>query len=100
MIKIIAVGQPDVPPLDVPDRFRMEVVYFMTPGDHPEAPKLAPDEYWIRSDEARQWLDDGIVSLVSPLAADATADIELTEYHERWLEWLLENNVEHIRLCR
>lgn len=100
MIKIIAVGRPEVPPIEMPDRFRLEVVYFMTPGDHPKAPKLSTDEYWIRAEEASQWLDDGVVSIVSPLAAEATADIELTEYHERWLEWLIAENVEHIRVSR
>jgi len=72
----------------------------MTPGDHPEAPSLAVDEYWIRTVDAQRWLDEGVISIMSPLAAEATADIELTEYHERWLEWLIAHGVEHIRVCR
>lgn len=84
----------------MPDRFRMEIVYFMTPGDRAEAPTLGEHEYWVRSLDAKQWLEEGVVSIVSPLAAEATADIELTEYHERWLEWLLAYQVEHMRLVR
>ena len=100
MLKIIAVERPDVVPLEMPDRFRMEIVYFMTPGDHPDAPTLGPDEYWVRKEDALRWLDEGVVSIVSPLAAEATADIELTEYHERWLEWMVAEGVEHMRLMR
>ena len=81
-------------------RFRMEVVYFMTPSDHPGSPKLAADEYWIRFEDAQRCLEEGVVSIVSPLAAEAMADIELTEYHERWLEWLTNEQVEHIRIQR
>lgn len=100
MLKIVAVDRSEAPPLEMPDRFRMEIVYFMTPGDHPDAPALAEHEYWVRSADAKRWLDEGVVSIVSPLAADATADIELTEYHERWLEWLIAEGVEHMRLIR
>lgn len=100
MIKIVAVGRSDVQPLEMPDRFRLEVVYFMTPSDHPGSPKLDSDEYWIRSEDAQRWLDDGVISIVSPLAAEVTADIELTEYHERWLEWLTTERVEHIQIQR
>lgn len=84
----------------MPDRFRMEIVYFMTPGDHPDSPKLAADEYWIRSADALRWLDEGVVSIVSPLSAEVTADIELTDYHERWLDWMIEEQVEHVGLLR
>ncbi len=100
MIKIIAVGRPEVQPLEMPDRFRLEVVYFMTPSDHPESPPLSSDEYWIRLEDSQHWLNEGVISIVSPLAAEVTADIELTEYHERWLEWLTTENIEHIRIQR
>ena len=100
VLTIEAVGRPEVPALEMPDRFRMEVVYFMTPGDQPDAPKLGFDEYWVRMSDAQRWLDEGVVSIVSPLAAESTADIELTDYHERWLDWLIAEKIEHIRLIR
>jgi hypothetical protein len=58
---------------------------------------LAAGEYWIRQAEARVWLDDGCVSVVSPLSAEAKAEIELTEEQEEFLEWLLAHQIEHIR---
>jgi hypothetical protein len=91
--------QPNVPPLEMPDRFRMEIVYFMTPpGDRGAPASLGDHEYWIDLGEARQWLDDGVVYVVSPLDAENQAEIELTEYHEAFLQWLLTNSVQHVRL--
>lgn len=95
---IHAVGQPDLAPLAMPDRFRTEIAYFMTPFDEAGVPPLAADEYWIRRDNAQQWLEDFVVELVSPLDATAKTEIELTDYQEAWLEWLLEHRVEHVRI--
>jgi hypothetical protein len=59
-MKLAAPEQPQAPQLEMPDRFRMEIVYFMTPPGERGAPaKLGENEYWIDTDEARQWLDEG-----------------------------------------
>lgn len=98
-MQIIAVDRPAVTPFEMPDRFRLEIVYFMTvPGEHGAPAALPEHEYWIAADEARQWLDDLVVSIVSPLDAAAKAEIPLTDYHEAWLEWLLANDIRHVRL--
>ena len=95
----IAVDRPDVPPLEMPNRFRLEIVYFMTlPGEHGAPAALGENEYWIDLDEARRWLDELVVYVVSPLDAENKAEIELTEYHEAFLQWLTANNVQHVRL--
>lgn len=94
-----AVDQPQVPPLPVPDRFRTEIVFFMTPPGERGAPATLPDgDYWIDLDEARVWLDEFVVRIVSPLDAQSQAEIELTEYHEAFLQWLLAHGVRHVRL--
>jgi hypothetical protein len=94
-----AVDQPQVPPLEMPQRFRTEIVYFMTPPGVRDAPADLPDgEYWIDPDDARRWLDELVVYVVSPLDAENQAEIELTEYHEAFLEWLLAGNVCRVRL--
>lgn len=97
-MRVIAVGRADLPPFTMPDRFRLDVAYFMTPADHPDAPRLEPNEYWVRGDDARQWLDDLVVPVVSPLDAEHMAEIELTEEQEAWLQWMVDHQVEHIRL--
>jgi len=98
-MKINAVGQSQAPSLEMPDRFRMEIPFFMTPPGERGAPsKLGENEYWINLDDARRWLDEMVVYVVSPLDAENQAEIELTEYHETFLQWLLANNVQHVRL--
>jgi hypothetical protein len=97
---IHAVDQPNVQPLECPARFRTEIVYFMTPPGERGAPAdLADGEYWIDPGDARRWLDELVVYVVSPLDAENQAEIELTEYHEAFLEWLLAGNVRRVRLA-
>ena len=93
-----AVDHPELPPFTMPDRFRTEIAYFMTPAGEHGAPQLGPREYWIRAEDARKWLDEFVVSVVSPLDAAAKAELELTEQQEAWLEWMVENNVQHVRV--
>lgn len=97
---IHAVERPEVAPFRVSDRFHMQIVYFMTPGGEAGVPKLAEGHYWIRAADAKKWLDEGVVEVVSPLSAETKAEIELTEEQENWLEWLVEHGVEHVRLVR
>jgi len=99
-MKIVAADKPQVPPLDLPDRFRMEIVYFMTPPGERGAPaKLGDNEYWINLDDARKWLDELVVYVVSPLDAENQAEIELTEYHEAFVQWLVTHGVQRVRLA-
>jgi hypothetical protein len=94
-----AVDQPHVKPLELPSRFRTEIVYFMTPPGERGAPSdLGQDEYWVDPSDARRWLDEAVVYVVSPLDAENQAEIELTEYHEEFLEWLLAGNVQRVRI--
>lgn len=95
---VYAVNRPELVPLKMPDRFRTDVAYFMTPSGSAGVPALGPREYWVRLSDARQWLDDLVVRVVSPLDAQAQAEVELTEEQEAWLEWMINHSVEHIRL--
>jgi hypothetical protein len=99
MIQVIPIDQPSVSPFSMSDRFRKEIVYFMTPAEGPEAPSLAKDEYWIRGDDAQRWLDEGGFTLVSPLDAQSVAEIELTEEQESWLEWMVAHQITQVRLA-
>ena len=97
-MQVQAVNKPDVPPCEMPVRFQRDIAYFMTPSGERGAPKLPSGEYWIDLDEARRWLAEGVLSLVSPLDSEHRAEVEITEDQERWLEWLLEHEVHHVRL--
>lgn len=99
-VSVLAVGRSDVPPIAMPDRFRQEIAYFMaacstTAGTASEKPVAG--EYALSLTELQTVLDDGCVTLVSPLDSDTHAEIELSEDHERWLEWVLRHAVDRIR---
>lgn len=97
-VQVVAVGKESIEPLTMPDRFRHEITYFMTvPGEH-GAPKIPHGEYWVRLAEAREWLDEGVVSLVSPLDSENKTEFEISEDQDMWLEWMVEHEIEHIRL--
>jgi hypothetical protein len=99
-MRVIAVERADISPLEVPDRFRMEITFFMTPPGERGAPAAMSDgEYWIDLDEARQWLEEGVVYVVSPLDAENKAEIELTEYHEAFLQWVVTHSVQRVRIA-
>ena len=61
-------------------------------------PALGPGEYFVRLDDARRFLDDMCVSIVSPLSQERKTEIELTEEHEAWLKWMIEHDIQHVRL--
>src|SRR3954466_9035746 len=99
-MKIVSVNRPEVPPLQTPDRFRMEIVYFMTPPGERGAPaKMGDGEYWIDLDEAKKWLDEQVVYVVSPLDAENQAEIELSGMNEAFLQWLVEHGISHVRIA-
>lgn len=99
-IKVYAADRPELPPFIAPDRLRQEVAYFMSvPGEH-GVPQLGEGEYWIDLAAARQWLDDGVISVVSPLDSENQTEVELSEDHEAWLEWMLAHQVSRIRFGR
>jgi hypothetical protein len=99
-MKVYSVEKPELPPLEMSDHFRMEVVYFMTPPGTHGVPELPEGEYWIRLSDARRWLEDFVVQVVSPLDAEAKAEIELTDEHETWLQWMVDNQIQRVRLQR
>ena len=82
----------------MPARFKHDIAYFMTPPGERGAPQLPAGEYWVSLDEARRWLDEGVLLVVSPLDSESQAEIEISEDQERWLEWLVEHDIQHLRL--
>lgn len=100
MLRVVAVSREDVPAMEMPMRFQTDISYFITPASEDGVPDLGENEFWVRQDDARRWLDDLVIEVVSPLSAEMKAEIEITEDQERWLEWLVEHQVQHIRLER
>ena len=97
-MKVYAVNNPDLAPVEMPARFRTDVAYFMCPPGERGAPKLPPGEYWIDLNDARTWLDDGVVGVISPLDSENATEFELSEEQENWLRWMVQNEIQHVRL--
>jgi hypothetical protein len=97
-VLIHAVNRPDVAPFPMSDRFLHEITFFMAFAGAGDIPKLPAREYWVRLADARGFLDDGVVRIVSPLDSDTQAEIELSEEQENWLEWMVQHGIEHIRI--
>ena len=97
-MRVYSVQKPNLPPFEMPARFRTEIAYFMTPSGETGAPELESGEYWVRAEDARRWLEEGVICVISPLDAEAQAEIELREEQEAWLEWMVAQQIEHVRL--
>jgi hypothetical protein len=98
-MQVHAVNRPELSPLEMPARFKHDVAYFMTPPGERGAPaKMPSGEFWIEIEDARRWLDDGVLLVYSPLDSTKQAEIALTQEQEDWLEWIVSNQINHIRL--
>jgi hypothetical protein len=96
--RVTSVDNPSAVPIDISERMRSQLVYFMTPSDAPHVPPLEADEYWINAQSAAQWLEEGVFELMSPLDSNNNTTIELSEEQEIFFEWLVTYQVQHIRL--
>lgn len=93
-----AVGKPEIEPFVMPARFQRDIAYFMTPKGEPGVPPLGPGEYWIRQDDIRRWLDDGVLILISPLDSQHQTEVEISDEQQAWLEWMQRHGIEHVRI--
>jgi len=96
--RVTAVDNPAAAPIDISERMRSQLVYFITPSDAPHVPPLEADDYWIDADSATQWLEEGVFEIMSPLDSENRTIIELSDEQESFFEWLVTYQVQHIRL--
>lgn len=97
-LNVVAVGRTDLAPHPMPDRFRHDVSYFMAIPGEAGVQAMPPGEYWVPKQDAARLLDEGVLVLISPLDSQHRTEVELTAEQEEWLEWMVRNGVEHIRL--
>lgn len=96
---VYAIEKPDLPPFEMPTRFKHDIPYFATLAGESGVPEtIAEGEWWVRREDARRIYDDGVIRVVSPLNVEITAELEISEEQEVWLEWMIEHEIEHLRL--
>lgn len=97
---VYSVEKPELSPFSMPSRFKHDVIYFATPAGKPGVPDALPaGSWWMPREEALKIYEEGIVRIVSPLDSATTAELEITEDQEAWLEWMIENQIEQIRFA-
>ncbi len=96
---VVPLDRPDVPPRSVSTRMRNQLVYFTSPSEAPGVPELGEHEYFFAEADVARWLDEGVFRLVSPLDTANMTEVELSYEQEEFLQWLLDNKVQHARLA-
>jgi hypothetical protein len=98
-VLVYAVEKPELPPFAMPARFRHDITYFVTQAGEPGVPEtVAEGEWWVRHEDARRLYDHGIIRIVSPLDSANSVEVEITEEQEAWLKWMIQHQIEHVRL--
>jgi hypothetical protein len=95
---LVAVDRPGLAPFPVTPRLRTQLVYFATPPGSPGAPALGENEHWFATADAARFLDEGVISLISPLDTANMTEVEISEEQESLLGWLTSNGIQHIRV--
>jgi hypothetical protein len=96
---VYAVSKPELPPFEMPSRFRHDITYFITQAGEEGVPEtIAKGEWWVRREDAQRLYDDGVVRIVSPLDSANSVEVEITEEQEAWLKWMIQHEIEHVRL--
>ncbi len=88
--------RPDVAPRPISERLRGQLVYFAAAKGEAGAPELAEDELWFDPQQVAEWLDEGVIYLVSPLDSANFTEVELSDEQEDLLTWLHENQVAQV----
>ena len=89
------IGKPEIEPFEITAELRTQLQYFTT-GETRDPKKL--NEYFFPLLRTRGLLEDGVFYMVSPLDSQNQSEIEITLEQEIFLEWIVEKEVENIRV--
>ena len=95
-VTVHAVGRPDVPPCPMPGRFRTDIAYFKSAP--PGVARPPEGEFIFDPASVKEWLESGVLLLVSPLDAAHATEVEITEDQERFIRWLHDHAIQRVRL--
>ena len=89
------IEKPEIEPFEITAELRTQLQYFTT-GETRDPKK--PNEYFFPLLRTRELLEDGVFYMVSPLDSQNKSEIEITLEQEIFLEWIVEKEVENIRV--
>lgn len=92
---LVPLDRAEVAPLPVSPRLRSQIMYFATAA----GPPTGEDEYRFDAAEVAQWLEDGVIELVSPLDTANMTEVELSEEQEAVLGWLMKHKISHVKVA-
>ena len=91
---LVPIHPSQLPARPISPRLRSQLVYFATPS----GPEISESEYKFDLKEVAQWVEDGVISLVSPLDTANMTEVELDEEQENMLIWLSKNAIVHVKV--
>ena len=96
---VYAVDKPELAPFEMPARFKHDIIYFVTSAGEQDLPgTIGEGEWWVQLADARRLYDEGVIRIVSPLDSANSVEIEITEEQEAWLKWMIQHEIERVRL--
>ena len=90
-----AVDKPELKPYEVSRTLRGQLHYF-TEGEIRS--RENPNDYLFLLERTTQLLDEGVFYVTSPLDDQNRAEIEITDEQEDFLNWLVSNEIERVRV--
>ena len=90
-----SIGTPEIEPYEITAELRKQLQYFTT-GETRDPEK--PNEYFFPPLRTKELLEDGVFYMVSPLDSQNQSEIEITLEQEIFLEWIVEKEIENIRV--
>jgi hypothetical protein len=96
---VFAVDQPALEPYEISQMLRGQLHYF-TEGTGSRGGKESgnSDEFFFPLHLTSELFEEGVFYVISPLDDQNQAEIEITEEQEDFLDWLVSNKIERVRI--
>ena len=96
--KLLPLDKPGIAPHTISTKLRAQLAYFASIPSEIDHIQLGEAEYFFEAGETAKTLDDGVLMLVSPLDTANMTEVEISEEQEDLLQWLCQNQVQHVRV--
>lgn len=98
MPRLVPTIPASAPMLPISPRIRGELVYFKVSAVADAATPESGDALRFDPEQASRWLEEGVITLVSPLDTAHMTEVELSDEQESLLRWIATHGVVAARL--